>query len=59
MRMAGSVESARLVARGHFGLAGMRERAAMVGGKFDLQTAVDYGTVVILELPLIRSSKYV
>ena len=47
----GSVESSRFVARGHFGLAGMRERAAMVGGKLDLQTAVDYGTVVILELP--------
>jgi signal transduction histidine kinase len=47
----GSVESSRFVTRGHFGLAGMRERAAMVGGKLDLQTAVDYGTVVILELP--------
>ena len=50
--IAGSVESSRFVAQGHFGLAGMRERAAMVGGKLDLQTAVDYGTVVILELPL-------
>jgi signal transduction histidine kinase len=59
MRMAGSVESARFVAQGHFGLAGMRERAAMVGGKFDVQTGGEYGTVVILELPLIRSSKYV
>jgi len=48
----GSVDSARFVAQGHFGLAGMRERAAMIGGKLDVQTAVDYGTVVILELPL-------
>jgi signal transduction histidine kinase len=32
-------------------MAGMRERAAMIGGKLDVQTAVDYGTVVILELP--------
>jgi signal transduction histidine kinase len=33
-----------------FGLAGMRERAAMIGGELDIQTAADYGTVVILEL---------
>jgi signal transduction histidine kinase len=45
------VEPARFVAQGHFGLAGMRERAAMIGGKLDVQTAADYGTVVILELP--------
>ena len=50
--ISGSVDSARFVDRGHFGLAGMRERSAMVGGKLDLQTAVEYGTVVILELPL-------
>jgi signal transduction histidine kinase len=49
--IAGGVEPARFVAHGHFGLAGMRERAAMIGGKLDVQTAVDYGTVVILELP--------
>jgi signal transduction histidine kinase len=47
----GGIESARFVAQGHFGLAGMRERAAMIGGKLDVQTAVDYGTAVILELP--------
>jgi len=50
--IAGSIESSRFVTQGHFGLAGMRERAAMVGGKLDVQTAVEYGTVVILELPL-------
>lgn len=50
--IAGSIEPARFVAQGHFGLAGMRERAAMIGGKLDMQTAIDYGTVVILELPL-------
>jgi signal transduction histidine kinase len=49
--IAGGVEPARFVAHGHYGLAGMRERAAMIGGKLDVQTAVDYGTVVILELP--------
>jgi signal transduction histidine kinase len=49
----GSADSARFVAEGHFGLAGMRERAAMVGGKLDVQTNIDYGTVVILELPIL------
>ncbi|MCJ7661790.1 MAG: ATP-binding protein, partial [Anaerolineales bacterium] len=48
----GGVEPARFVAQGHYGLAGMRERAAMIGGNLEVQTAVDYGTVVILELPL-------
>jgi signal transduction histidine kinase len=47
----GGVEPARFVAEGHFGLAGMRERAAMIGARLDVQTAADYGTVVILELP--------
>jgi len=46
----GGVEPARFVAQGHFGLAGMRERAAMIGGRLDVQTAADYGTVVIFEL---------
>jgi signal transduction histidine kinase len=45
------VDPARFVARGHYGLAGMRERAAMIGGRLEVQTAADYGTVVILELP--------
>ena len=49
--IAGGIEPARIVAQGHFGLAGMRERAAMIGAKLDVQTAADYGTVVILELP--------
>ena len=49
--IAGGVNPDRFVAQGHFGLAGMRERAAMIEGKLDVQTAVDYGTVVTLELP--------
>jgi signal transduction histidine kinase len=49
--IAGTLESANFVAQGHFGVAGMRERAAMIGGKLDVQTSVGYGTVVILELP--------
>jgi len=47
--IAGGVDPGRFVAQGHFGLAGMRERAAMIGAKLDVQTAVEYGTVVILE----------
>jgi signal transduction histidine kinase len=49
--IAGGADSARFVAQGHFGLAGMRERAAMIGGRLEIQTAPDYGTVVVLELP--------
>ena len=47
----GGSDSARFTAAGHFGLAGMRERAAMIGGRLEVQTAPDYGTVVVLELP--------
>jgi len=47
----GGLESSRFVAQGHVGLAGMRERAAMIGARLDVQTAVNYGTVVVLELP--------
>ena len=39
------------VAEGHFGLAGMRERASMIGGTLDVHSAADYGTAVILEIP--------
>ncbi len=49
--ISGGVDPARFVAQGHYGLAGMRERAAMIGGELDVQTAPDYGTVVILEVP--------
>jgi signal transduction histidine kinase len=49
--IAGGVDPTRFVAQGHFGVVGMRERAAMIGGKLEVQTATDYGTVVILELP--------
>lgn len=49
----GGLGSARFVAAGHYGIAGMRERAAMVGGNLEVQTSLNYGTVVILELPWI------
>ncbi len=46
----GGADSARFVAQGHFGIAGMRERAAMIGARLDVQTALEYGTVVSVEL---------
>lgn len=49
--LGGNSAPTHFVDEGHFGLAGMRERAAMVGGKLDIQTAIEYGTVVTLELP--------
>ena len=49
--IANSSDLRRFVAEGHFGLAGMRERAAMIGGHLEVQSALDYGTVVILEVP--------
>ncbi len=48
----GGFNSQQFVAQGHLGLAGMRERAAMIGGRLEMQTAVDYGTVIILEIPI-------
>ena len=50
--IAGGVAPGRFVSEGHFGLAGMRERAAMIGGHLEVQTAIDYGTVVVLTVPL-------
>ncbi len=49
--IAGGSDLRRFVAEGHFGLAGMRERASMIGGHLEVQSALDYGTVVILEVP--------
>jgi signal transduction histidine kinase len=46
----GGVDLARFVTQGHFGLAGMRERASMIGARLDIQTALDYGTVLSVEL---------
>ena len=36
-----SSDLGRFVAQGHFGLAGMRERASMIGGCLDVQSAPD------------------
>jgi signal transduction histidine kinase len=36
-------------ARGHFGLAGMRERISLIGGKLDLRSAPGLGTRIAIE----------
>ncbi len=36
-------------ARGHFGLAGMRERISLIGGKLDLRSAPGMGTRIAIE----------
>ncbi len=41
-------------ASGGFGLVGMRERVALVGGTMTIQTAPDEGTVVLLSLEIAR-----
>lgn len=40
------------IAGGHLGLQGMRERVELLGGRFDVQSAPDRGTVVRASLPL-------
>jgi signal transduction histidine kinase len=37
--------------QGHFGLRGMRERAARIGGKFNLVTSPTSGTQITLRIP--------
>jgi ligand-binding sensor domain-containing protein/signal transduction histidine kinase len=41
-----------LVARGHFGLQGMRERASQIGGVLNLESSPKSGTAVTLRVPL-------
>lgn len=45
-------EAAQRTARGHYGMAGMRERALMVGASFAAQSAPGGGTLVRLDVPL-------
>ena len=42
---------ADLVRRGHFGLAGMRERVSIIGGRWDVESSPDGGTRIIVLLP--------
>lgn len=47
-----------LLARGtrHLGLLGMRERAEMVGGRFEIESAPGNGTTIIARIPLGRTT---
>ena len=40
------------IADGHFGLIGMRERAAQVGVVLSIQSAKERGTEIVVEAPL-------
>ena len=42
----------RQVADGHFGLIGMRERAAQIGGVLTIQSALERGTQIAIDVPL-------
>ena len=44
------VTAARLLSEGHFGLAGMRERVEMVGGRISIDSTPGKGTSVAVEM---------
>jgi signal transduction histidine kinase len=45
-------DAARLLREGHFGLAGMRERASLVGGTVEAQSQPGQGTTIEARLPV-------
>ncbi len=49
-----SLQAGELTNRGHYGLAGMRERVELAGGSYRLISAPGYGTVVLARLPYQR-----
>jgi two-component system, NarL family, sensor histidine kinase DegS len=55
-RRGGNHDLDHFVAEGHFGLAGMRERAKMIGATLDIHSAQEYGTAVILQVPNLISA---
>ena len=44
-------------ARGGLGLIGMRERTAIVGGSFEIETAPDQGTTIFVRVPLVQAGE--
>ena len=39
--------------KGGFGLVGMRERASLIGGTFEIESAPGKGTTVFIRVPLV------
>jgi signal transduction histidine kinase len=50
-------ELSDMVQNGHFGLAGMKERAALAGGKLQVKSSQGQGTSISLDLPAQTRSK--
>jgi signal transduction histidine kinase len=48
-------DAGRLLREGHFGLAGMRERASLVGGAVEVHSQPGQGTTVEARLPVLLS----
>lgn len=46
------------VEAGHFGLVSMRERAKMIGAILEIQSATEYGTAIIVQMPLKAGSTF-
>ena len=46
-----AASTGQMTSRGHYGLAGMRERVEMAGGSYRLISAPGYGTVVLARVP--------
>jgi signal transduction histidine kinase len=44
--------TAQLLREGHFGLAGMRERASLVGGSMEVGSIPDHGTTIEVRVPI-------
>ncbi|HZD01865.1 MAG TPA: sensor histidine kinase [Actinomycetes bacterium] len=49
-----ALHAGELTNRGHYGLAGMRERVELAGGSYRLISAPGYGTVVLARIPYQR-----
>jgi len=53
----GALERAAAASAGHFGLTGMRERAAAIGGTLELTSARGEGTTIRLSVPARREAR--
>ncbi|HXC95067.1 MAG TPA: two-component regulator propeller domain-containing protein [Edaphobacter sp.] len=48
----GFTADSTLSARGHFGLQGMRERSDQIGGKLTIESSLEIGSTITLQVPL-------